>query len=109
MNMEKWEELAKEKLGSNDQILGCWPGDYNGKHGHIVLSKKRLLFVTEKGTLRKTAELLLDKGYDQFNGNEAKNDGQLVLTDVKDEKYSLATEYLPRVQSIFEEQRKHPA
>jgi hypothetical protein len=109
MSVQKRQEFAWEKLGSGDHIVGAWPGGYSGKHGYIVLSKKRLLFVTEKETLRDTAELLLDKGYDQFKGNGAKNDGQLVLTDVKGEKYSLATPYLPRVQSVFEEQRKHLA
>jgi hypothetical protein len=106
MSMEKWQELAVNKLGSNDQIEGTWPGQYNGKFGHIVLSQKRLLFITEKGLFNKTAELTLDKGYDQFNGNEAKN-GQLELTDIKGEKYILATSFLPQIRSIFEKQRKH--
>jgi hypothetical protein len=106
--MEKYLELATQKLGSGDAIVRTWPGFYNGTHGYIVLSKKKLLFVTEKGSFRKTAELMLEMEYDQITG-EAKNKDQLVLTDVKGVKHTLTSDLIANVQSMIEDQKKQIA
>jgi hypothetical protein len=104
--VEKYIELATQKLGSGDAIIRSWPGFCNGTHGYIVLSKKKLLFVTEKGSFRKTAELMLEMDYDQITGVEAKNKDELVLTDVRGIKRTLTSELIANVQSIIEDQKK---
>ena len=105
--MANWLDLAKGKLEADDSILGSYPGDYDGQHGYIILSKKKLLFVAEKGTFKKTIELLLDKPYTQFKGDKIEGLGRLVISDVKGSEYHLKTQFLSAVQNLFEEQRKN--
>jgi hypothetical protein len=107
--VEKYLELATQKLGSGDAIVKSWPGFCNGTHGYIVLSKKKLLFVTEKGSFRKTAELMLELEYDEIVGVEAKNKDVLVLTDNRGIKRTLSSELIANVQSMIEDQKKQIA
>jgi hypothetical protein len=104
--VEKYLELATKKLGSGDAIARTWPGFYKGTRGYIVLSKKKLQFITEKGTFRKVAEQLLDVGYDQISGVEEKNKDELVLTDDKGVKHVLTSELIANVHSMIEDQKK---
>jgi hypothetical protein len=104
--VEKYLELATKKLGSADAIVRSWPAFYNGTHGYIVLSKKKLQFLTEKGTFRKVAEQLLDLEYDQITGVEEKNKNELVLTDAKGGKHSLTSDLIANVRSVLEDQKK---
>ena len=108
--MEKYLELAMKKLGSGDAIVRNWPGFCNGTRGYIVLSKKKLQFITEKGTFRKVAEQLLDVGYDQISGVEEKNKNELVITDAKGGKHSLTSDLpIVNVRSVLEDQKKQIA
>jgi uncharacterized protein YxjI len=105
--VEKYLELATQKLGSGDTIVRSWPAFDNGTRGYIVLSKEKLQFLTEKGTFRKVAEQLLDIGYDQMAGEEDKNKNELVLTDAKGKKHSLTSDLIANVRSALEIQKQN--
>ena len=59
--MVKWSDLAKEILGSKDEIQKSYPVQFKDKRGWLVMSNKILLFIEEKGFISlkysKTLEL----------------------------------------------------
>jgi hypothetical protein len=57
----------------------------------LVLSKRKLLFVEERGIIRTTVEVLWEKPYREITGVETDRLGRMVLTDNKREKHSLTT------------------
>jgi len=48
----KWTELAKEILGSEDEIQRSYTVNLNDKSGYLIMSNRKLLFLEEKGFIR---------------------------------------------------------
>ena len=59
---EKWSNIIKENLESGDEKPYFWDGRLDKKNGHIVLLKKKMLFIEEHGFLSKTALTLSARG-----------------------------------------------
>ena len=57
---DKWYELGTKSLSPGDDVLKTYKGRLNGKKGHLMLSKKKALFIEEKGLLNKTYEVSLN-------------------------------------------------
>ena len=95
---EKWFDVATHTLNNNDTIESSWDGNYDGKYGHIVLSKERLLFVEEaefslnfaRARVMTSPTVLLDIPYNQI-AKITENDEQLILTQNDDSHYSIKT------------------
>ena len=47
--MSKVIEYTKNLFGEEDEYRCCYRGNYGNKHGFLVLSNKRLLFLHERG------------------------------------------------------------
>ena len=58
--VEKWYELGTKSLSPGDAVVKTCKGKLNGKKGHLMLSKKKALFLEEKGLLNKTYEVSLN-------------------------------------------------
>ena len=61
--MPGWFDLAQNKLDRGDQIQKSYFVKFDGKKGYLMMSNKKLLFVEEKGSLRKTYSLVLEIPY----------------------------------------------
>jgi hypothetical protein len=60
-----WRELADKTLGLNDNTQKSFPCSFNKQYGHICLGKNGMVFVSEKGFLKKKFEILLDAPYNE--------------------------------------------
>ena len=77
----KWLDFAKDNLESGDEVQISLRGRSEKKHGYLVLSKKKALFITEQGFLSKTATLLFNDPYKNINTVEL-NGRHLKLVNV---------------------------
>jgi len=55
------EKLVEDCLGLEDEIQKSFEARLDGNYGIIFMSKRRLIFITEKGRFRKRYDLVLDK------------------------------------------------
>ena len=89
----KWLELAKQKLDPKDRVQRDYEVRFDGKTGWLVMSFRKLLFVEEKGFLRKKYDLRLDLPYENID-NIVLERNQLVITDSENIKHICTTEHV---------------
>ena len=65
----KYLELAQKNLESGDDIEKTYSGNCDRKYGHLLMSKKKLLFVSEEGLFSKKYSLVFDIPYDKLKTN----------------------------------------
>lgn len=87
--VDKWLDLAKKSLETGDNAERTYPGRYEKKGGYLVLSNKKMLFVSEEGLFSKKYNLLLDISYDKIGAVAPMGDYQLELTDLAGKRYDL--------------------
>jgi hypothetical protein len=56
----KWYKKGEEVLEPGDKIERSYTGKLDGKYGHIMVSDKRLLFVSEKGFISKKYNIIMN-------------------------------------------------
>ncbi len=89
----KWLELAKQKLDPKDRVQRDYEVRFDGKTGWLVMSFRKLLFIKEKGFLRKKYDLRLDLPYENID-NIVLERNQLVITDSENIKHICTTEHV---------------
>ena len=62
-----WFDLAEKTLGSDDTVEKTYPCNFNNQYGYLCLGRKKMVFVSVKGFLRKSYEVLLDAPYDEID------------------------------------------
>ncbi len=60
------KKIVEESLGLEDKIQKSYTGNLDGVHGSISMSKKKLLFISEKGLFSKSYNLILDLPYEKI-------------------------------------------
>jgi hypothetical protein len=61
-----WFDMAEEALGPEDTVEKTYPCSLNKQYGYLCLGRKKLVFVSVKGFLRKSYEILLKKPYNEI-------------------------------------------
>ena len=61
-----WFDLAEKKIGADDTIEKTYPCSLNKQYGYLCLGRKKLVFVSVKGFLKKSYEILLEKTYNEI-------------------------------------------
>jgi hypothetical protein len=89
--LPRYFDLASKRLEAGDAVEASWPGSYGGRSGYLVLSRKKILFVEERGLIRTTVEVLWEKPYGEITGVETDRLGRMALTDSKGEKQAFIT------------------
>ena len=102
---EKWLDVVKDNLKSGDEKQYTWEGSLENKYGHLVLSKKKVLFVEEHGFVNKTAKLMLNDSYNNISKVEA-SAGQMTIVDSNGAMHTIKLEYSNSVLAKLEELRK---
>lgn len=92
--LRKASELGKKFLGPEDQLKRACRGRCEGTNGFLMMSNRRLLFVQEKGFLRKTYNSVLDIPYEKINKIVHEGHYQLTITEVGGRKHNIKTELL---------------
>jgi len=100
------ESLLKEKLDPEDKLQKSYTARYEGKHGFLVMSKKKLLFAEEKGFMRKTYNVLLEIPYTKVRESTVEKN-QLVF-EASGKKYGITPEEVSptTIQKSFKELAK---
>ena len=57
------EKIVEESLGPEDKTQKSYEGKIDGAYGIMSMSKRKLIFITEKGFFRKSYNLVLDLPY----------------------------------------------
>ena len=77
------KEIVEESLGLEDKIQKSYTGDLDGVYGSISMSKKKLLFISEKGLFSKSYNLILDLPYEKIKNLRTEGKYNLIIEDVE--------------------------
>jgi hypothetical protein len=81
-------QLVKRQLEPKDEVQKSWSCSYNGKGGLLFLSKKKLIFVEEKGFLRKTYTMTVTISYEEIDTINSTNHFKLEINRVHGDQYN---------------------
>jgi len=84
----KYLELAQKNLESGDDIEKTYSGNCDRKYGYLLMSKKKLLFISEEGLFSKKYNLVFDIPYDELKTNP-KGHYELEVTDAEGKRHDL--------------------
>ncbi len=73
------EEIVEESLGPEDKTQKSYDGKLDGASGNLSMSKKKLIFVTEKGIFRKSYNLVLDLPYEKIKSLRTEGKYNLII------------------------------
>ena len=82
------KKLVEASLGPEDKIQKSYSGDLEGVSGSIYMSKKKLLFISEKGLFSKSYNLVLDLPYEKIKSLRTEGKYNLIIDDVEDLKHT---------------------
>ena len=82
------EKIVEDCLGIEDEIQKSFEARLDGAYGILFMSKRRLLFITEKGRFRKCYDLILDLPYEKIKSLRTERDYTLIIEDVLGLKYA---------------------
>ncbi len=77
------KKIVEENLDLEDKIQKSYPGNLDGVYGSISMSKKKLLFISEKGLLSKSYNLVLDLPYEKIESLRTEGKYNLIIADVE--------------------------
>ena len=73
------EKIVEESLGPEDKTQKSYEGKLDGAYGIISMSKRKLLFVSEKGIFRKSYNLVLDLPYEKIKSLRTEGKYNLII------------------------------
>ncbi len=79
-------DFARNRLEQGDQVQKTYMTRLEGKYGHLVLSNRKLLFIEEKGLVRKTYSLVWETPYDKIEDIRSVDNHTLELTEAGGQK-----------------------
>ena len=86
--VDKWLELAQRNLEVGDSIEKTFTGHCDRKYGYLLMSRKKLLFVSEEGLFSKKYDLVFSIPYNKLKFDEKGRSG-LEVTEVGGKRYDL--------------------
>ncbi len=84
------EKIVEESLGPEDKTQKSYEGKIDGAYGLISLSKRKLIFITEKGLFRKSYNLVLDLPYEKIKSLRTEGDYNLII-ETEDLKHTITS------------------
>ena len=85
-----WHDLAEKAIGSDDKIEKTYECRYDKHNGYLCAGRKSMVFVSVKGFLKKTYDVLFTAPYSEVD--EIKLVGRFKFDIVhKDKTYSIET------------------
>lgn len=76
------EKVVEESIGLEDKVQKSYEARLDGAYGIISMSKRKLIFITEKGIGRKIYNLVLDLPYEKIKSIRTERDYTLIIEDV---------------------------
>jgi len=93
-------DLAKKNLDLDDRVQKSWSAQLGAKHGFLVLSNKKLLFIEEKGLIRMAYNLVLKILYEKIDEITVE-DRKLVITDVEGTIHNFTSSFASRIETTL--------
>ena len=81
------EKIVEESLGPEDKTQRSYELRLDGNFGIMSLSKRKLIFITEKGIFRKSYNLVLDLPYEKIKSLRAEGNYNLII-ETEDSKHT---------------------
>ena len=81
-------EVVEESLGLDDKVQKSYEARLDGAYGILSMSKRKLIFVTEKGRGQKSYKLVLDLPYEKIKSIRTESYYTLIIEDVVGLKHS---------------------
>ncbi len=94
MSMEK---MVEESLGPEDKVQRSFEARLGGAYGIISMSKRKLIFVIEKGRTQKSYKLVLDLPYEKIKSIRTERDYTLIIEDVFGLKHAFKSVMLAQI------------
>ncbi len=91
-------EFVNTKLDPEDQVQKAYRAKYYNTDGWFVMSKRKLLFIDEKGLLRTTYSLVKEILYETIDKIDFKRN-QLALTEFGDIKHVFTSSYMSAIEN----------
>jgi hypothetical protein len=73
------EKIVEESLGPEDKTQKSYEGKIDGAYGILSMSKRKLIFITEKGIFRKNYNLVLDLPYEKIKSLRTEGKYNLII------------------------------
>ena len=73
------EKIVEESLGPEDKTQKSYEGKLDGAYGIMSMSKRKLIFITEKGLFRKSYNLILDLPYEKIKSLRTEGKYNLII------------------------------
>jgi hypothetical protein len=87
----RWKDIAERNLEKGDNIAKNYPAEYEGHFGHILMSNRKLQFVSEEGFFKKNYELILELPYEKIKKVSRDGRYELDITDAEGKKHRFET------------------
>ena len=105
------EKIVEESLGPEDKIQKSYEARLDGVFGIMSMSKRKLLFITEKGIFRKSYNLVLDLPYEKIKSLRTEGDYDLII-ETEDLKHTFKSELRVRtvekaLRELMEQEPSH--
>ncbi len=81
------EKIVEKSLGPEDKTKKSYSGKLDGVSGMISMSERKILFITEKGTFRKSYNLKLDLPYEKIESLRIEGKDNLII-ETEDSKHT---------------------
>jgi len=91
------EKIVEESLGLEDKIQKSYEARLGGAYGIISLSKRKLIFITEKGRTQKSYKLVLDLPYEKIRSIRTERDYTLIIEDILGLKHAFKSVMLAQI------------
>ncbi len=76
------EKVVEGSLDLEDKVQKSFEARLGGAYGNISMSKRKLIFITEKGIGRKSYNLVLDLPYEKIKSIRTERDYTLIIEDI---------------------------
>ena len=91
------EKVVEESLGLEDKVQYSFEARLGGAYGEISMSKRKLIFVAEKGRGQKSYSLVLDLPYKKIRSIRTESYYTLILEDVVGLKHAFKSVMLAQI------------
>jgi hypothetical protein len=90
--MSEWVSFVKSRIETTDQMQKSFYMTYERKAGLLVLTNTKLIFIEEKGFLRKTHDLIMELPYKKIKTITIESASQLSILDSEGKKHIFASQ-----------------
>ena len=98
------DKIVEANIGLEDKVQKNFDGYLDNAFGLLLMSKKKLLFISEKGLFRKSYNLVLDLPYEKIKSLRTEGKYNLII-ETEDLKHTFESPGL-RVPSVEEALRE---